>query len=342
MDDAGAPPHPDRLLGDLDLPWQRDAPLGPRTWYGIGGAADVLAHPQSIEQLQTLMQRCHEHAVPLYVLGGGANLLVTDGGVRGIVVLLDAPAFTETHRRGDHLTVAAGHDLQKLILAAARDGLGGLETLAGIPASVGGALRMNAGGRFGAIGDHVHEVLALDAAGRLKSHPRHALHFGYRATNIAEPIIVSVTFALTEADPAALRERVKEIYGYKKSSQPLADSSAGCAFKNPPADVSEKGAGQLIDEAGLKGFRIGGAEVSPRHANFIVLHPGGTADDVLRLIRAVTHRVHEATGVMLQREVVVWGAEPKDADPTRGGDRADRPADADAGSPDHPNRQVES
>lgn len=336
MDDARAMTHPERLLTDLELLRQTDAPLGGRTWYGIGGSADVLAHPQSIEQLQTMMQRCHEHAVPLHVLGEGANLLVTDGGVRGIVVRLDADVFKQTHRQGDHLTAAAGCDLRKLILANAREGLGGLETLTGIPASVGGALRMNAGGRFGAIGDHVHEVLTLDAAGRLKSHARGALHFGYRETNITEPIIISATFALTEGDPTALRERVKEIYAYKKSSQPMRDASAGCAFKNPPADITEKGAGQLIDEAGLKGFRIGGAEVSQRHANFIVVHPGGSADDVLRLIRAITRRVHESIGVRLQREVVVWGEEPNAPDEPH----VNRPADTP--SPDPTNRRSPS
>jgi UDP-N-acetylmuramate dehydrogenase len=310
MDDAHAHRAASDLLADLPMPWEADVPLGPRTWYGTGGAAEVLAHPQTIEQLQTLARRCADAHVPLHVLGSGANLLVTDSGVPGVVVELDAPVFGEINIDRDRVTVGAGHDLQKLILGLAREGLAGLEALAGIPASVGGAVRMNAGGRYGATGDYVAEVVCLNQAGRMRVYTRKDLTFGYRRTNITEPVILNATFELTREDPTTLRDRVKEIYAYKKSTQPLAENSAGCAFKNPPADVSAKGAGQLIDEAGLKGLRIGGAEVSHRHANFIVLHTGGAADDVLRLIRTVTRRVQEATGVLLEREVVVWGAEP--------------------------------
>lgn len=301
----------EQLFAGLTLPHHFDAPIGPLTWYGTGGAASCLAHPTGPDQVATLLRRCADSDVPVYVLGSGANLLVADTGVTGLVIKLDAPAFnTITVDRpsgGGGVTAGAGVDLAKLIMATARNGLAGLEPLAGIPASVGGAIRMNCGGKYGDIGSVTAAVHCLDRLGQ----PVHRSHtqagFAYRHTDIAEPIILGATFTLTETDPRKLRERVKEIFAYKKSTQPLAEHSAGCAFKNPPKNITPKGAGQLIDEAGLKGLRIGGAEVSHRHANFLVLHPGGTADDVLRLIRAVRLKIAETTGIELEAEVAVWG-----------------------------------
>ncbi|MFA7237850.1 MAG: UDP-N-acetylmuramate dehydrogenase [Phycisphaeraceae bacterium] len=302
------------LFAGLTLPHDFDAPIGPLTWYGTGGAASCLAHPTGPEQVAALLRRCADSDVPVYVLGSGANLLVADTGVTGLVIQLDAPAFNNIEYApatsgGEqrHIIAGAGVDLAKLIMTTARDGLAGLEPLAGIPASVGGAIHMNCGGKYGDIGSVTAAVHCLDRLGQ----PVHRSHtqagFAYRHTDIAEPIILGATFTLTETDPVKLRDRVKEIFAYKKSTQPLAEHSAGCTFKNPPKSITAKGAGQLIDEAGLKGLRLGGAEVSHRHANFLVLHPGGSADDVLRLIRAVRFKVVETTGIELETEIAVWG-----------------------------------
>jgi len=300
------------LFADLDVAVAHDVPLGPLTWYGIGGRADLLIHPHSIDALATLMKRCHRSGTPLRVLGSGANLLVSDEGVDGVVVKLDHEAFTEIkyNPTGDvhAMKVMAGADMAKTLMDATRRGLEGLSQMAGIPASVGGAIRMNAGGAYGSIGDAVESVTCLTRTGEKVSYPASEIKFGYRGTNIPDPIVLSATFRLTPTDPIALRDRVKEIFGYKKSTQPLADHSAGCTFKNPIDPVTEQRvpAGKLIDETGLKGLAIGGATVSDRHANFIVTKPGATADDVLRLIEVIKQRVFEAKGIELKEEIAVW------------------------------------
>jgi UDP-N-acetylmuramate dehydrogenase len=202
----------------------------------------------------------------------------------------------------------AGADMARTLMDSVRRGLDGLTQMAGIPASVGGAICMNAGGAFGSIGDAVASVTCMTRGGDVVTYPAEQLRFDYRTTNIPDPIILSAVFNLTAGDPIALREKVKEIFAYKKSTQPLADHSAGCTFKNPIDPVSEQrvSAGKLIDEAGLKGLAVGGAEVSKHHANFIVTRPGAKADDVLKLLALIRKRVFEHAGIELEEEVAVW------------------------------------
>jgi UDP-N-acetylmuramate dehydrogenase len=300
------------LFSDLDVEVKPDAPIGAMTWYGIGGRADLLVRPRRIDALATLIRRCWRSGVPLRVFGRGANLLVADEGVGGIVVRLDQPAFLRTRYRtsGDVqlLLAGAGADLAKTLMDAARRGLEGLSHLAGIPATIGGAVRMNAGGAYGCIGDAVQSVTCLDRHGERVTYRAGDIEFGYRQTNIPDPVILGVNFRLRPDDPIALRKRVKEIFEYKKSTQPLAEHSAGCVFRNPIDPVSEQrvSAGKLIDEARLKGTRIGGASVSTRHANFIVTEPGATADDVIRLMSEIRKRVFEHCGLKLEDELVIW------------------------------------
>ncbi len=292
-------------LAGVDVPLERDVPLGPLTWYGVGGKAALLARPRDEAQLAALVQRCRSADVPVYVLGSGANLLVSDVGVDAVVVRLDAEPFVTMRVDGTAVTAGGGFDLFKLVLETARAGLSGLETVAGIPATVGGAVRMNAGGAYGEIGGLVRRVRVMNRAGEVYDRHRDGLRFEYRRSNVDEPIILEVEFELAEDDPDDLMRRVKEIFLYKKSTQPMADASAGCAFKNP-REQSELSAGALIDRAGLKGFRLGGAEVSKKHANFIVTHAGCTASDVLAVIEHVQQTVQQRFGVTLEREVVVW------------------------------------
>jgi UDP-N-acetylmuramate dehydrogenase len=249
------------------------------------------------------------------VLGEGANLLVADAGVDGVVVRLDRPALrsVEYNPEGDihALRAMAGADLASLLMDTARRGLEGLSALAGIPATIGGALAMNAGGAFGCIGDVVRTVTCLTRQGEEVTYPAGELRFDYRRTNIPDPVILSAVIDLTPTDPIALRDRIKEIFAFKKASQPLADHSAGCAFRNPIDPVTEQRvpAGRLIDEAGLKGLSVGAAMVSRHHANFVVTRPGATAEHVLRLMEEVRRRVFEHCGLDLEREVVVWKRE---------------------------------
>ncbi|QNN22212.1 UDP-N-acetylmuramate dehydrogenase [Planctomycetales bacterium ZRK34] len=296
------------LLDELGVGYGCDVPIGPRTWYGVGGSAAVMAHPTGAEQLATLIERCAEAGIDSRVLGKGANLLVIEGTLGGVTIALDDPGFRviDIDVNAERAIAGAGADLERLITSTVRAGLAGLEGLAGIPATVGGALRMNAGGAFGEIGPAVESVDVIEPDGRLHTLGRAALEFSYRRSNLCQRLICSATFALKRVeDQAALREKLKQVMAYKKGSQPMAASSAGCAFKNPKTQ-SEHGAGKLIDDAGLKGLRIGGAEVSTVHANFIVLHEGGTAADVLAVMNEVQRRVKDQTGITLQREVVVW------------------------------------
>ncbi len=297
---------------------EHDAPIP--TWFRIGGRAERFCVPASVSELR----QCLEIEPDLRVLGDGANLLVDDDGVPGLVVSL-ARCCTSVRPLGPDwssglMHAGAGVNLPKLIHEAGRLGLAGLEGLGGIPASIGGAIVMNAGGAFGEIGRVVERVHALDRAGREVVIERRDLKFGYRASGLGGLIITGVDLALEPgADPAALRTRLKEVMAYKAKSQPMADNSAGCCFKNPTltsnlttgegehfAAGSRVGAGLLIDRAGLKGLRIGGASVSDRHANFIVTAEGAAARDVIQLMDEVARRVHERFGVALQREVVVW------------------------------------
>lgn len=298
------------LVNDLGIRHEMDAPLGPLTWYNVGGHAQCLAHPASTAQLGELVSRCREHKVPVRVLGSGANLLVRDIGVPGVVIRLDDPAWSQMSVEGNIVTVGAGYGLMRLVAETARLGLDGLAQVAGIPASIGGAIRMNAGGKYGDVGQAVKRVQVMSATGQVYHRDADDLEFTYRKVNIDAPFILSAEFELTPADPKELSKRTKEIYFYKTNSQPFADKSSGCCFKNPTEDDPDydgRPAGMIIDQCGLKGYRSGTAHVSEVHANFIVADKkDAQAEDIYRVIEHVESTVKEQTGIALQREVVVW------------------------------------
>ena len=281
---------------------QENVPLAPFTWYKIGGPAKYFIRPRNVEELQLASQRCAENQIPLYVLGLGANLLVSDAGVDGAVFRLDQDYFRRVKIEKNTLEVGAGVDMQKLVLLSCRNGLSGLECLAGIPGTVGGGIRMNAGGKFGDIGAVVTHVEVMDVGGLLFERTKDDLVFDYRSTNISAKFILNATFELDEEDPERIMRKVKEIWMYKRNSQPLNTKNAGCIFKNPRG----LSAGALIDQAGLKGMKVGGAEVSEKHANFVIAHSGATADDVLRLIKIIREKVFEKDGIHLESEVQIW------------------------------------
>ena len=292
------------------------------TWFGVGGGADALVRPRSEEELTDVLHAFASERVR--VLGDGANLLVADEGVDGIVVHLGAmgrveilgesalaPVASDPAWEGEPVAVRveAGANLPKLIVQTVREGLAGLEGLAGIPATVGGAVRMNAGGAFGEIGSRVQEVCATTYLGGQLVIPSSQMSFGYRSSGIEHAIVTSVTLQLTrvrEEDRPALREKLKEAMAYKKASQPMAEKSAGCVFKNPLVKEQRISAGMLIDEARCKGLRVGGATVSGRHANFIVTDDTCTAAHILELMERVREKVRAEWGVNLEREVVCW------------------------------------
>jgi UDP-N-acetylmuramate dehydrogenase len=283
-------------------------PLAPHTWYKLGGPARWYIQPQSMEDLQVAAQRCVESDIPIYVLGLGANVLVSDEGIDGAVFRFDHESWQRVSINDNLVEVGAGADIQKLVLRTVRAGLAGIECLAGIPGTIGGALKMNAGGKFGDIGAVMTSVSAMDPGEPVFQLGKDELVFDYRHSNITSTFILGATLELEEEDPAPLMAKTKEIWMFKRNSQPLNTKNAGCIFKNPRG----LSAGALIDQAGLKGTRIGNAEVSGKHANFFVAHPGATAQNVLDLIDLVRNRVYEKNQIRLETEVQVWGEQAED------------------------------
>ena len=272
------------------------------TWYGLGGEADYFIRPKTVEQLQEVVQRCNDNDIGIYVLGFGSNLLIDDKGIRGAVIKLDAEQFSRSQFGAEEVTAWAGAELSSLVLDCVKKGLSGIESLTGIPGSVGGAVKMNAGGNFGDIGAAVESVTLMDSKGKVFEKSKPELMFDYRSTNITARFILNTRLKLTEGDPEQIMQTVKEIWIYKKTHQPLSTKNCGCIFKNP----REESAGALIDRASLKGLQIGGAVVSDKHANFIIAQPGCTSKDVFRLIDAIKQRVKEHFDVELELEIETW------------------------------------
>jgi UDP-N-acetylmuramate dehydrogenase len=277
------------------------AMLKPFTSFRIGGPADALVMPVDVEDLTDLVVRARERHVPLFVLGG-TNLLVRDGGIRGVVISLKR--MTAMRHEGQGVIYAEGGvGMPTLMQFAQRQGLSGLEWAAGIPGTVGGCVVMNAGTRLGEMKDSLSAVHLLTPAGRVRRCPATALTFSYRKTHLPRGIVVGAWVQLTLADRRSISTVVKDYLQYRKATQPLTVPNAGCAFKNPPGDS----AGRLVESLGLKGLREGDAEVSLVHGNFIVNRGSASAADVLRLIRRVKQAVRTRAGVRLELEVKVVG-----------------------------------
>ncbi len=290
------------IFSGLEQIVEKDYALSELTWFGLGGKAEYFVRPTNAEQLADVVRRCGENNVPLRVLGFGSNLLVRDEGVRGVVIKLDGEEFCKVEPKENLLVACGGADLSKLVLNCVRKGLGGLESLAGIPGSIGGAVRMNAGGNFGDIGAVIESVILMDSQGKIFEKSKPELSFNYRHSNITAKIILAAKLKLIEADPNQLLRSVKEVWIYKKNTQPLNMKSAGCVFKNPRG----MSAGAMIDRCGLKGDKVGGAMVSEKHANFIVAEKGCKAGDVISLIDKIKKNVKEKFDVVLELEIEIW------------------------------------
>jgi UDP-N-acetylmuramate dehydrogenase len=290
------------IFDGLESIVKKDCPLADYTWYGIGGNADYLITPGNVEQLKTVVQRCNDNGIDYRVLGFGSNLLVDDEGVRGAVIKLEGGQFAKTYFESNKLIAGAGVNLSKLVLDCVQKGYSGLEPLTGIPGSVGGGIKMNAGGNFGDIGSSVSSVTLMDSEGNVYEKSKPELVFDYRKVNITAKFILSASIELINAEPEQMLKTVKEIWIYKKNSQPLNARNAGCVFKNPRG----MSAGALIDRSGLKGLQIGKATVSEKHANFILTEKGCSSGDVKRLIEAVKERVKEKFDVDLELEIEIW------------------------------------
>ena len=283
---------------------QVDAELAPYTTFQIGGPADVLILPRSVKELQAIMRVLHSHQVEPFVLGLGSNVLIQDGGMRGVVLCLKE-LQEEKFREGTHITMSAGFTLKEVSEYAQRESLSGLEFAIGIPGSLGGAVFMNAGAYDGEMDQVVTGVDAVDMQGNLHHYSREELQFAYRHSRFHEnhEIIVRVTMELQEGNLDDIQSRMDELTEKRESKQPLEHASAGSTFKRPPGYY----AGTLIDQTGLKGLSVGPAEVSMKHAGFVVNRGGATANDVLGVIHEVQKRIHAVHGVQLEPEVRILG-----------------------------------
>jgi len=283
------------FLGDL----LEAEPLNRHLHLKTGGLAALLAIPESTEDVIELLEFLKLEGVPWVLLGGGTNVVFTNGGYQGCVVRLGRRFARMKVEDDSVLLTGAAATLTSAVEASAADGLAGMECLAGIPGTVGGAVFMNAGTREGEISDVIREVRVFDGEG-IHWLPAEKLGFSYRSTKLPENhVILEARFGLAPSDEEEVRSRIRVLKQKRKETQPAGLPSAGCWFRNPEGDS----AGRLIDEAGMKGERCGGAQVSEVHANFLVNLGGASTSDFLTLAERVKTTVHERFGIMLQEEV---------------------------------------
>ena len=278
-------------------------PLAKRTTLRVGGPADYYVEPASEADLTRLLQYCREHHLKFTILGRGSNLLIRDGGIRGVVICLNHANFSRLEIKGDRLRAGAGVKLKTLAVEARRAGLAGLEFLEGIPGNLGGSLRMNAGAMGSWLFDVLERIRYMDPSGEVHEKPSAEIPAEYRGCPLFRThLALGAVLRGKPADPAAIASRMAQYSEKRWGSQPK-EPSAGCIFKNP----QEIPAGKLIDELSLKGTRVGGAVVSAEHGNFIINDGTATAKDVLALIALLKEKVKAARGVDLHTEVEILG-----------------------------------
>lgn len=278
-----------------------NAPLKEYTSFHIGGPADVLVEPVDVEDVVHLAKQAHERKLPIFVLGG-TNVLIRDKGIRGVVVSL-AKLRAIKEEPGSVLYAEGGVGMPTLISHAIRRSLAGLEWAAGIPGSVAGCVVMNAGTKLGEMKDSVKAVRIVSSNGTLVDCPKEAIGFEYRRAILPPGIVVGVWLQLRPGIRSEIEKVVKDYLHYRRDTQPLTLPSAGCVFKNPPNDS----AGRVVDAAGLKGVSVGDAQISTKHANFIVNQGHASAADVLALIKKARAHIARKTGIKLELEVKVVG-----------------------------------
>ena len=279
-----------------------NVPLQKYTSFRTGGSAEIFVEPLGALELQRVLQFCKDEQKKIYIFGKGTNLLVGDNGVKGVVIHLGGINFKNVERDGRYVLCGGGVNLSQLIRTVALSGFGGLEALAGIPGTVGGAVMMNAGGKYGDISDTIRSLTTMTLDGTIIKYMREEVDFEYRRCNLSGQIVIEVEFQLNESKIEVVLERMDEIYNEKQESQPLGTFNAGSIFKN----TSEYKAAELIDKANLKGIKVGGAVVSEKHANFIVNTGSATSADILELIKIIKETIKEKYNVSLEEEIHIW------------------------------------
>ncbi len=282
---------------------QLDAKMSGNIYFKVGGPVDILLTPNTVQQLKDAITICKENKIPFYVIGNGSNLLVRDGGIRGVVIKLCE--LNKIERADNKITAECGALLKDVSTEAINGSLSGFQFACGIPGSVGGAVFMNAGAYDGEISFVIESAEVLDDNQEIRVLSKEELNLGYRQSIVMQKgyIVISATFKLTPGDKEKIQARVDELTKRREDRQPLEHPSAGSTFKRPEGYF----AGKLIEDAGLKGFTIGGASVSTKHAGFVVNNGNGTAKDVLDLIYYVKDEVKKQFGVDLYPEVRILG-----------------------------------
>ncbi|MEO0602079.1 MAG: UDP-N-acetylmuramate dehydrogenase [Myxococcota bacterium] len=294
-------------LVDAGVPVKLDEPLVKKTWWRVGGPAEAYAEIGSSEGLATALRVTHAHDVPVFALGNASNLLIGDGGIAGLVVRLTGALAGLDAPEPGRLELGGGLKMVSLLRTAQREGYTGLEMVAGVPGTIGGGVRMNAGTRLGELGERIVSVEVVRRDGHAETWGRAELDFGYRHCALpADAIVTKARVQLADLDPEESRAHIAEHLDYRARTQPTDVPTCGSTFRNPEGDS----AGRLIEAAGLKGLAVGNARVSEKHANFLVNEGGATAADLRRLIESIQARVRDQFGVELRREVHYAGTFP--------------------------------
>ena len=281
-----------------------DEPMSAHTSFRIGGGAEVMAFPKTTEELSQLMQVCLQAQIKPVILGAGTNVLAPDAGMPGVVICLKDGLDGMQLLEGQRIRVMSGVTMTRAAVFAANHGLSGLEFAHGIPGTVGGGVYMNAGAYGGEIKDVVESVEVMDFSGQIRQYSPEEMGFAYRHSVLEErdAIVISATFHLREENPETIKETMRQLQAKRSASQPLDMPSAGSAFKRPVGGF----AAALIQDAGLKGYQVGGAAISTKHSGFAVNMGGATAEDVKNLLAQVSDIVFEKTGIRLEPEVRIW------------------------------------
>ncbi len=281
-----------------------NVPMKEHTSMQAGGSAKVIVLPSNIEQIKKVLKCIYEKNVPCYVMGNGTNLIVSDNGYDGIIIMLSRN-FSQTQISENIITAQSGASIVSISNLGYRHSLSGLEFAAGIPGTVGGAVAMNAGAYDGEMKDVVTEATCVNKAGKVFQMGLDDLQFGYRTSKIQRDnlFVLEVNMKLKPGDKNQIKEKMRRLNDRRKDKQPLSLPSSGSIFKRPEGCY----AGKLIEDADLKGYRVGGAQVSEKHCGFIVNTGGATASDVIELIEYIKQKVFDNSGVMLQQEVKILG-----------------------------------
>jgi len=296
------PPTGSTPFDDLGVAVACDEPLAPHTWLGLGGPSRYFCEPVGVESLAKIVRRCHERAVPLRVIGGGSNLLVPTGGFMGMVVRLSGPEFSTIKVEPPFVDAGAGAKLVHVVSAAVQAGLGGLESLVGVPGTLGGALVGNAGGHGGEVGQRVSRVTVMQSDGSLAERSADEVSFQSRWSSLEDSIVIACRFELDRENPDLLTKRMQKQWIVQRSEQPSGTRAVAMMFKDPPGTTAES----LVVQAGAKDLRVGEATVSAGRANYVVAAGACTSEDVRSLVEMVRARVRERLGVELTPQIEVW------------------------------------